>query len=85
MRVHRVERMDLPFILYLIPEGSSETGRMDGKNINNYIAVVLNNEVVSAAFIKSQIFDQGQIDGRFTREEAKEIAENLKADTCRPP
>ena len=39
------------------PAGAQKFGEWTGKNINNYMAVVLNGEVKSAAFIKSQIFD----------------------------
>ncbi|MEQ1924098.1 MAG: hypothetical protein ABL952_16460, partial [Pyrinomonadaceae bacterium] len=41
----------------LKPAGAQKFGDWTGKNINNYMGVVLNNEVKSAAFIKSQIFD----------------------------
>jgi preprotein translocase subunit SecD len=41
--------------------------------------VVLNDEVKSAAFIKSQISDSGQITGHFTREMAEDLALVLKS------
>jgi len=49
------------------PGGAQKFGDWTGKNINNYMAVVLDSEVKSIAYIKSQIFDQGQITGRFTK------------------
>lgn len=61
------------------PSGAQKFGEWTGKNINNYMAVVLNNEVKSAAYIKSQIFDQGQITGRFTKESADDLALTLKS------
>ncbi len=61
----------------LKPEGAKKFGDWTGKNIGNYIAVVLNKEVQSTAYIKSQIFDQGQIDGRFTKQSAEDIALSL--------
>src|SRR5690606_30898624 len=45
----------------------------------NYMAVVLNNEVKSAAYIRSQIFDQGEISGQFTRSTAEDLALTLRS------
>lgn len=61
------------------PNGAQKFGEWTGKNINNYMGVVLNGEVKSAAFIKSQIFDQGQITGRFTKETADDLALTLRS------
>ena len=36
-------------------------------------------KVKSTAYIKSQIFDQGQIDGRFTKESGEDLALTLKS------
>lgn len=58
----------------LNPDGAQKLGDWTGKNINSYLAIVLNDEVKSAAYIKSQIFEQGQIDGRFTKESAEDLA-----------
>lgn len=61
------------------PAGAQKFGDWTGRNINNYMAVVLNKEVKSAAYIKSQIFDQGQIDGRFTKDAANDLVLTLKS------
>lgn len=61
------------------PTGAQKFGDWTGKNINNYMGVVLDNEVKSIAFIKSQIFDSGQIDGRFTKESANDLVLTLKS------
>lgn len=61
------------------PTGAQKFGEWTGKNINNYMAVVLNDEVKSAAFIKSAIFDSGQITGRFTKQAADDLALTLKS------
>lgn len=61
------------------PGGAQKFGDWTGKNINNYMAVVLNDEVKSVAYIKSQIFDQGEISGRFTKESAEDLALTLKS------
>ncbi len=63
----------------LKPAGAQKFGDWTGKNINAYMGVVLNGEVKSAAYIKSQIFDQGQISGRFTKESAEDLALTLKS------
>ncbi len=61
------------------PSGAQKFGDWTGKNINNYMAVVLNDEVKSAAYIKSQIFDSGEISGRFTKSTADDLALTLKS------
>lgn len=61
------------------PDGAQKFGEWTGKNIGNYMAVVLNDEVKSAAYIKSQIFDSGEISGRFTKTTADDLALTLKS------
>ena len=72
-------RYDYLISFSLRPQGAAKFGDWTGKNINNYLAVVLDNKVQSIAYIKSQIFDSGQIDGRFTKETAEDIAMSLKS------
>lgn len=59
--------------------GAQKFGDWTGKNINSYLAVVFNDQVKSAPYIKSQIFDQGQIDGRFTKRSAEDLVLILKS------
>jgi len=61
------------------PAGAQKFGDWTGKNIGNYMAVVLNGEVKSAAYIKSQIFDQGEISGRFAKATADDLALTLRS------
>ncbi|MCW5961653.1 MAG: protein translocase subunit SecD [Pyrinomonadaceae bacterium] len=61
------------------PAGAQKFGEWTGKNIGNYMGVVLDDKVKSIAYIKSQIFDQGQIDGRFTKESGEDLALTLKS------
>ena len=61
------------------PSGAQKFGDWTGKNIGNYMAVVLNGEVKSAAYIKSQIFDQGEISGRFGKATAEDLALTLRS------
>jgi preprotein translocase subunit SecD len=43
------------------------------------MGVVLNDEVKSIAYIKSQISDQGEISGRFTKQSADDLALTLRS------
>ena len=54
--------------------GAVKLEQWTSRNINNYIAVIYNQRVVSAAYIKSMIGKSGQIDGTFTETEAKDLA-----------
>ncbi len=63
----------------LKPAGATKFGEWTGRNINNYMAVILNDKAKSVAFIQSQIFDQGQISGRFTKAAADDLALTLKS------
>jgi preprotein translocase subunit SecD len=63
----------------LKPGGAQKFGDWTGKNIGAYMAVVLNDEVKSAPYIKSQIFDSGSIDGRFTQASADDLVLTLKS------
>jgi len=60
-------------------EGADKFGSWTGANIDQYLGVVLNDEVKSIAFIKSQISDQGVIEGRFTKQAAEDLALILKS------
>jgi preprotein translocase subunit SecD len=67
------------------PTGAEKFGAWTGANINQYMGVVLNDEVKSIAYIKSQIFDQGQIDGRFTKASAEDLALTLRSGALPAP
>jgi preprotein translocase subunit SecD len=49
------------------------------------MGVVLNNEVKSIAFIKSQITDSGEIEGRFTKQSADDLALTLRSGALPAP
>ena len=63
----------------LKPSGAEKFGTWTGANINQYMGVVLNDEVKSIAFIKSQITDSGEISGHFTKESADDLALTLRS------
>jgi len=65
--------------------GADKFGNWTGANINEYMGVVLNNEVKSIAFIKSQIYDQGEISGNFTKEQGEDLALTLRSGALPAP
>jgi preprotein translocase subunit SecD len=65
--------------------GADKFGTWTGTNINEYMGVVLNDEVKSIAYIKSQIFDQGEITGRFTKQSAEDLALTLRSGALPAP
>jgi preprotein translocase subunit SecD len=69
----------------LKPSGADKFGKWTGANINEYMGVVLNGEVKSIAYIKSQITDQGEISGRFTKRSADDLALTLRSGALPAP
>jgi preprotein translocase subunit SecD len=65
--------------------GADKFGAWTGANINEYMGVVLDNQVKSIAFIKSQIFDQGEITGNFTKEQGDDLALTLRSGALPAP
>src|SRR5688572_4160161 len=69
---------DYQIEFYLKPSGAQKFGEWTGKNINNYMGVYLNEEIKSIAYIKSQIFERGEISGQFTKQDAEDLAMTLR-------
>ncbi len=69
----------------LKPTGAEKFGAWTGANINEYMGVVLNDEVKSIAYIKSQINDQGEISGKFTKQSADDLALTLRSGALPAP
>ncbi|MEO8436000.1 MAG: protein translocase subunit SecD, partial [Pyrinomonadaceae bacterium] len=69
----------------LKPNGAEKFGAWTGANLNAYMGVVLNDQVKSIAYIKGQIFDQGQISGSFTKQSAEDLALTLKSGALPAP
>jgi len=69
----------------LAPEGAQKFGAWTGAHIKDYLGVVLNGEVKSIVYIKSQISDQGEISGRFTKESAEDLALILRSGALPAP
>jgi preprotein translocase subunit SecD len=69
----------------LKPAGAEKFGAWTGANVNQYMGAVLDGKVKSIAFIKSQIFDSGQITGRFTQQSAEDLARTLRSGSLLAP
>ncbi|MDT7780520.1 MAG: preprotein translocase subunit SecD [Acidobacteriota bacterium] len=63
----------------LKPTGAQKFGAWTAANVGAYMAVVLNDRVQSAPFIKGQITDSGQISGNFTKDSANGLALTLRS------
>ncbi|HZH34539.1 MAG TPA: protein translocase subunit SecD, partial [Pyrinomonadaceae bacterium] len=70
---------DYQITFNLKPGGAQKFGEFTGRNIGKNLAIVLNGEVKSAPTIQGQIFDTGQITGRFTKASAEDLALTLKS------
>jgi len=65
--------------------GAEKFGTWTGLHVNEYIAVTLNDEVKSAPFIKSQIFDRGEINGHYNKQAAEDLALTLRSGPLPAP
>ncbi|MFI5167930.1 MAG: protein translocase subunit SecD [Thermoanaerobaculales bacterium] len=63
----------------LNPEGARKFGKYTGEHIGDQMAIVLDNKVRSAPSIRSQISDEGIIEGSFTVQSAEDLALVLRA------
>jgi len=61
------------------PEGGQIFGALTEKNIGKPLAIILDNQVYSAPVVRDRISRQGQISGRFSSEEARDLAIVLRA------
>jgi preprotein translocase subunit SecD len=69
----------------LKPSGADKFSKWTGANINEYMGIVLNDEVKSAPYIKGQIYDQGEITGQFTQQSAEDLALTLRSGALPAP
>jgi preprotein translocase subunit SecD len=63
----------------LTNEGGRRFAAFTGAHVGENLAVVLDNKVQEVAVIKEQIHDTGVINGRFTEQEAKDLAMILRS------
>lgn len=71
------DNYEVQFSLRLL--GAERLATWTKAHINQYVAVVVNDEVKSIAYIRSEISDQGVITGRFTKQSATDLALVLNA------
>ena len=73
-------RLNEPVIGFsLTPEGTPKFSALTGNNINRQLAIVLDNKVVSAPNINSQIDGEGVIEGSFTQQQAADLSLVLRS------
>jgi preprotein translocase subunit SecD len=60
-------------------EGARKFGRVTGDNIGRYLAIVLDNRVMSAPRIDGKITDEGRISGNFTSQEVADLSLTLRS------
>src|SRR5438876_5989351 len=63
----------------LNPQGAEKFKRETGRSIGRRLGIILDGRVESAPVIQSQISDNGRITGRYTAQEADELAKVLRA------
>jgi preprotein translocase subunit SecD len=66
-------------------EGAEKFAALTAANLNQRLAIVLDNVVYSAPVIRARISDRGQITGDFTREEALDLSIVLRAGALPVP
>jgi preprotein translocase subunit SecD len=66
-------------------DGGKIFGKLTEENVGRQLAIVLDDRVYSAPVIRSQITMHGQIEGRFTPEEAADLAVVLRAGSLPVP
>ncbi len=67
------------------PEGGKRFRDLTGANVKERLAIILDENVYSAPVIQSQISTRGQITGRFTSQEAADLAIVLRAGSLSVP
>jgi preprotein translocase subunit SecD len=74
-RVGRSSQTGLPEVnFFLTGEGGRRFSNFTSQHVGDYLAVVLDNKVMEVAVIKSEIGDSGVIEGRFSDQQAKDLA-----------
>ncbi|HEX9366875.1 MAG TPA: protein translocase subunit SecD [Vicinamibacterales bacterium] len=59
--------------------GAVRFGKLSGENLGRYLAIILDNKVVSAPKLEGRITDQGRISGGFTAESANDLSLTLRS------
>jgi protein-export membrane protein SecD len=59
-------------------EGATCFAELTGSNVGRFLAILVDEDIVSVARIQSQISDEGQLTGNFTRDEVRALAAVLR-------
>ena len=80
------DRQQRPIVTFRFnSEGARRFGDLTGENIGERLAIVLDDRVYSAPVVRSRIGANGQIEGRFTPEEARDLAVVLRSGSLPIP
>jgi preprotein translocase subunit SecD len=75
-----MDENNLPAVLFeLKSAGATKFGKLSGENLGRYLAIVLDNRVVSAPKLEGRITDSGRISGGFTPETANDLSLTLRS------
>jgi len=66
-------------------EGAHLFEQITGRNLEKPLAIYVDNKLISAPVVQSVISDRGQIEGRFTLEEAADLANKLNSGALDVP
>jgi preprotein translocase subunit SecD len=67
------------------PEGGRIFGKLTEENIGSQLAIILDDKVYSAPVVRSRISTNGQIEGRYTVQQAADLAVVLRAGALSVP
>jgi len=74
------DRLNRPAIDFALGgSGPKLFGELTANNINRPLAILVDNEVISAANIMDTIYDRGQITGRFSQQYVDDLVNRLSA------
>ena len=80
------DRMNRPIVSFTFnPDGGEIFGDLTGANLRERLAILLDDRVHSAPTIQGRISMRGQIEGRFTPQEAADLAVVLRAGSLSVP
>jgi preprotein translocase subunit SecD len=75
-----LDENNLPAVHFeLKSAGAQKFGKLSGDNLGRYLAIILDNKVVSAPKLEGRITDQGRISGGFTSESANDLSLTLRS------
>jgi preprotein translocase subunit SecD len=80
------DRQGRPVVAFAFDdEGAKTFGELTGASIGQRLAIVLDQRVYSAPVVRSRIMGRGQIEGRFTPQEAADLAVVLRSGSLPIP